>query len=61
MLADAVATLTANWTIVAPLGLVFVILLAVLIAWRRRRAWRASLAAYDREQRALDAFRRHLR
>jgi hypothetical protein len=60
MLSEFVRQVEPFWPLLAG-GLGIVLIGGLLIsAWRRRSAWREPIRAYDREQRAIAAFRRRL-
>jgi type II secretory pathway component PulM len=60
MPSELLPTLEVVWPFAAPAAVAILALVVIVALWRGQSARRQPVREYDREQRALRAFRRHL-
>lgn len=60
MLAEMLAVVAERWLLVAAGVAILLLIGLLLLLWQRQQTWWAPLREYEREQRALAAFRDHV-
>jgi type II secretory pathway component PulM len=60
MLAEVLAVAAESWPLVAAGAAALLLIGVLLLVWQRQHTWREPVREYEREQRALAAFRDRL-